>query len=318
MATETPAPTPPPSGGLTEEAAADLLALLPESSEPEPAAAEPDTPEPLDGKDPEPEPEPAAPDTYEVTADGRVERVPLDELKKGYSRTQDYTRKTQAIAAERKAFEAERAKEQAKIRAARDQFAAKIEKLDSAIAGLTPEEPDFDRIKRETPDQFPAAVAEWQLIKEKRATLAAERQKITDEQDQERAQQWQARLAEEQERLHAAIPDLKDEAKGRVLKDQMLAYGERQGFTRDEVALTSDHRLVVMLRKAMLYDELLTKRDSLQPPRKDAPKAAPTLEPGTRTAPLPKGRKDAQAAFSRLKETGSVKDAARVLQSLDL
>lgn len=38
---------------------------------------------------------------YDVTINGRVEKVPLGELLKGYSRTQDYTQKTQRLAAER-------------------------------------------------------------------------------------------------------------------------------------------------------------------------------------------------------------------------
>ena len=43
---------------------------------------------------------PAEP-TYDVTINGKVEKVPLSELQKGYSRTQDYTQKTQRLAAER-------------------------------------------------------------------------------------------------------------------------------------------------------------------------------------------------------------------------
>lgn len=39
--------------------------------------------------------------TFEVTVNGKVEKVPLSELQKGYSRTQDYTQKTQRLAAER-------------------------------------------------------------------------------------------------------------------------------------------------------------------------------------------------------------------------
>jgi len=39
--------------------------------------------------------------TYDVTINGRAEKVPLSELLKGYSRTQDYTQKTQRLASER-------------------------------------------------------------------------------------------------------------------------------------------------------------------------------------------------------------------------
>ena len=53
----------------------------------------------------EPEEEEAAPATYRVKVDGEEVEVTLDELQKGYSRTQDYTRKTQALAEQRKAAE---------------------------------------------------------------------------------------------------------------------------------------------------------------------------------------------------------------------
>jgi hypothetical protein len=49
----------------------------------------------------EDEPEP----TYKVKVNGEEVEVPLSELTKGYSREQDYTKKTMALAEERKAPE---------------------------------------------------------------------------------------------------------------------------------------------------------------------------------------------------------------------
>ncbi len=45
------------------------------------------------------------PQTFTVKVDGKEVSVTLDELQKGYSRTQDYTRKTQQIAEVRKQAE---------------------------------------------------------------------------------------------------------------------------------------------------------------------------------------------------------------------
>ena len=47
------------------------------------------------------------PQVFTVKVDGKEVEVTLDELQKGYSRTQDYTRKTQQIAEVRKQTEAE-------------------------------------------------------------------------------------------------------------------------------------------------------------------------------------------------------------------
>ena len=45
--------------------------------------------------------------TIKVKLDGEETEVTLDELRKGYSRYSDYTRKTQALAEERKSFQGE-------------------------------------------------------------------------------------------------------------------------------------------------------------------------------------------------------------------
>src|SRR6056297_3425891 len=45
--------------------------------------------------------------TYTVRVDGEEVEVSLDELLSGYSRTQDYTRKTMALADQRKSLESE-------------------------------------------------------------------------------------------------------------------------------------------------------------------------------------------------------------------
>lgn len=54
---------------------------------------------PADSFDQAPEPE------FEVTVDGQTQRVPQSELLKGYSRTADYTRKTQALSEKEKQWQ---------------------------------------------------------------------------------------------------------------------------------------------------------------------------------------------------------------------
>lgn len=50
----------------------------------------------------------AAPEpTFDVTINGKIEKVPQSELLKGYSRHQDYTQKTQRLAAERQQIQAQ-------------------------------------------------------------------------------------------------------------------------------------------------------------------------------------------------------------------
>lgn len=55
-----------------------------------------------EGESAEPEGQPTEPDTYVVKVNGQEQEVTLDELLHGYMRNQDYTRKTQALAEERR------------------------------------------------------------------------------------------------------------------------------------------------------------------------------------------------------------------------
>ena len=81
---------------------------------PAPADSIPSTPsaDPSVGAGGAPAPEP----TYDVTINGKVEKVPHSELLKGYSRTQDYTQKTQRLAAERQQIQQQVSEYEAALR----------------------------------------------------------------------------------------------------------------------------------------------------------------------------------------------------------
>jgi regulator of PEP synthase PpsR (kinase-PPPase family) len=70
--------------------------------------------------------------TYKVKVGKDELDVPLDELLKGYSRTADYTRKTQEIAESRKMVEADRAKIQEAARL-RDTYAQRLQVIEQML-----------------------------------------------------------------------------------------------------------------------------------------------------------------------------------------
>ena len=63
---------------------------------------------------------PPAEQTYEVTVAGQAQQVPLSELLKGYSRTSDYTRKTQLLAEQHRGFQERETQYQQALIEARD------------------------------------------------------------------------------------------------------------------------------------------------------------------------------------------------------
>ena len=84
--------------------------------------------------------------------------VSLDELLNGYSRTADYQKKTQSLAEQRKAVEADRqAIEEAKY--ARDTYAQRLQAIEEFIVAQSPQE-DLNSLKENDPIGYAVKVAE--------------------------------------------------------------------------------------------------------------------------------------------------------------
>ena len=253
--------------------------------------------------DPEPEPEPEAAQTFEVKVDGEVQEVALDELLRGYSRTADYTRKTQRLAQDRLLFDADAEA----VRTERERYSTLLENLEAAITQNTPQEPDWASLRAKDPGEFAAQFAVHQQNKEKLQQVQAERQRVAEAQQQENARNHQEHLQGEQERLLDAVPAWKDAEKATKERADLLAYGQTVGFTTDELNNVADHRAIVMLRKAMLYDRLQQGKPAVRRKTKGSPVVKPGGAKEAKKPPVP-----GQVARERLSKTGSVRDATAV------
>lgn len=308
---------PQPEGLTVTDAVSQIQGLLPtdevvpetpESSvaeEPEePVSEEPEATAEVEDTEPEGEPEP--PPVYTVKVDGQDVEVTLEEALKGYSRTADYTRKTQTLATERKTLDAERAT----IRDARDQYAARLKVLDESLGD--PQEPDWDTLRSEHPENYPLAVADWQRHRAERQALHAERDRVAQEQLADRRHQLTEKRSEEHALLVEAIPAFKDPEQAVALTGKMVKAATQYGYSADEVGQVIDHRALRLLHDAMLYRDLQAKGRQVT----TKAKASPTAKPGAAQPAVKKGQKDAAAAMDRLTKTGSVHDAATLLQHL--
>lgn len=252
-------------------------------------------------------PEPEEVPVYTVKVDGQEIEVPLDELLKGYSRMQDYTRKTQKLAEERNTVTAE--VEQA--RAERERYATVIAAMQQQLEASAPAEPDWDRLRSEDPIEFGIRWAEHQRREQQRAALTMEQQRLAEIQQYERAQQFKETLEAQQKALLEAIPEWTDPQKAKVEKQALLEFGRSNGFSDTELNNVVDHRAVIMLRKAMLYDNLMSKRADLKP----AKSTAPVLKPGAAST-VPKAVSDVTRAKQRLAKSGSLRDATSAFEAI--
>ncbi len=108
------------------------------------------------------------------------------------------------------------------------------------------------------------------------------------------------------------LPDWKDADKAKAEQGRVREYLKNQGFTDDEVGGVSDHRAVLMARKAMLFDDLQAKAAANADKVKNLP-APKVLQPGGREVGATDGR---TRAMKNLAKTGSTDAAADVLMAL--
>jgi hypothetical protein len=263
-----------------------------------------------DAEDPETDSEEDAPDEqetdtlYTVKVDGEEKQVPAAELIAGYQRNADYTRKTQQLAAERQATAAE----VEAARAEREQNARVAEALLARLSEVTPPEPDWMHLRATDPIEFAARWAQKQMADQEQATLRMVLEQRQADQRKAEAEKLEADLKRESEQLLSAIPEWSDPEKARADRTALKSYGMKQGFTSDDLDGVFDHRIVLVLRKAMMYDALQERR----PQVKKHIEAAPPVPPGVKK----RVTTDLTRHKQRLAQTGRVEDAALAFESL--
>ena len=246
------------------------------------------------------------PQTFTVKIDGKEVAVTLDELQKGYSRTQDYTRKTQQIAEVRKQVEAET---QA-VRAERGQYAQLLGALQAQLQSSEPQV-DLDRLYNEDPIEWVRQKEVLRDRQEKAYAIQAEQQRLIQLSQQEQQQSMQQHLESQKDALLAALPEWKDAKKAKLEKAMLIESAKSAGFSDEDLKSVYDHRLVLLLRKAALFDQMVSKRQGIKPVTNNGPRPA---KPGA--AGRVSTTSEVTRAQQRLAKTGRVDDAADAIFKL--
>jgi hypothetical protein len=256
-----------------------------------------------DGEDESEEPQ-----RYRVKAAGEDREVTLDELIKSYQLGTDYTKKSQAVAEERKAVESERHAVQ-EAKAMRDQYAQRLELIEQMINQPQQAE-DLDYLKETDPIGYAVRVAEMSQKEKQLAQVRAERDRISQQQEYDKQQQMRHMVAAESEKLVAAIPEFADPSKGESIRKDIRTYGKQMGFSDEELANVFDSRAVLTLFKAMQYDKLQSSKPAVNKRVQEAPKA---IRPGV-SKPRDSNSEELKKLKARAKSSGRVADAASVFE----
>lgn len=323
-----------PTGPLSEAAAADIFASILSDAPPKKAdtpkdepeeapqateeAAEADEPEADDAEGEEPD----APQSDDEDANAAPEEKPqtirlddgtevtLDELRRGYLRQSDYTRKTQEAAELRKAADAKLSQ----LTQAESTLQAQLQQAAAIMQRNMPRPPDPDLreidpvgylIQKETYDK---AVAELNGLA---SQWHASQQRV------QAAQVEQAQKIKEAEfkTLLDKFPELQSPEKRKAFKDRLYGFATKHlGFTESDLDRAIDHRAFTTLELARIgYEYLNQKKPVATQKAKEAP---PVAKPGQRATPEQRSRTVIKEQMARLRQTGSEADAASIFSKL--
>jgi len=249
---------------------------------------------------------------YTIKVDGKEYEVGIDELKSGYQRQADYTRKSQALAeqrketeniqSERQQLEQERQMYANGLQMLREQQTAKLQDFDTV---------DWETLKQEDPYAYMIKKDEYRDAQERVNNVAHQQQQVQNEQMQQAQQAKTHFIRQEYTRLVEALPEWED--KDSTIKEDVRKYAAEVGFLPEEINQLADHRSVLVIKKAMEFDKL-TKKVA---PKKKAVKKVPKVQKAGRgTSKEDTAAEALKAKRTRLRKSGKQKDAASLFYDM--
>ena len=247
------------------------------------------------------------PQTFTVKVDGQEVEVTQEELINGYSRQQDYTRKTQELAHQRKTFE----QQQAEL-AQRDAiYSQLLPKMEAQLQGELANEPDWDALYNDDPVGYVREKQLWDQKKEKLQAVNAEQQRLQQETMQSQQEQIRQMVEYGNQKLLEIIPEWQNPEVATQEKVAISEYAVNVlGYTPEEIQQVYDYRALLGLRNAWLNSK--TQQAVKKKPTQKAP--ARVARPGTTNRP--KTATPVKKAKQRLAKSGKVQDAAKVFEQI--
>jgi hypothetical protein len=240
--------------------------------------------------------------------DGKVTEKPtIKELKLGYMRQKDYSKKTEELARQR-AESGEKVRQA--IEAERKSYVDQLQVLQNVLVETAaPELKDvnwnnlakndaFEYVRlRNLADQLVGAVDQVQ-------------KKINDVNAKAQAEQKAAHetaVKKAREAIAAKIPQYND-----ALQQSLVKYGEAAGFKASEIESWADPRALELLHKAYLYDQ--KKPEAPAAAKKVALASKVVVKPGASSAATQRQQVH-QEATKKLQKSGRIEDAAAVIRA---
>jgi hypothetical protein len=243
------------------------------------------------------EPEAGDPNDELVVTIKGGEQVPVKELKLGYMRERDYRTKTQEVANRGRNLETMSTSVSNTARAIADFLANQLPDEPQTILAVK-DPAEYTRQKA----IYDSAMTQVSQIIE----LAQQPQQVSQQLTKE---QTQERLNSENAELLKTFPKLADPKARQTFFNNAFETAAEFGYSQEETAKATDHRLFKMVHYARLG--LKAEKDRRQALEKvnNAPNAVPRARA---TGPAAAQARQNQTAMKRLDQTGSIKDAMSI------
>jgi DNA-binding NarL/FixJ family response regulator len=305
-----------PADGSESTTASDPVDMISSLLEPDyPPTRKPERPEPgpedpPEEPDEEEEQEAAVqpeeePETFVVKIDGKEARVTREELLNGYQRQADYSRKTAAIAEEKR-----QAQELAQsVHAERQHYSQQLEQVALVLQQNLPAMPPEHMLQTDLAGYVQQKELYENRVRQLRSVLAEKQQA-----DEQTAREWHQRqqqmMASAREQLLAELPEWKNPEKARTGQREVADHLRTIGYTEAEIAQAADPRAVVMARESMLYRRLVASQPKVNQKLATAPKM---VKPGS-AGPAPD---QAKALTAKVQRSGG-KDMDAIARLIEL
>jgi len=234
---------------------------------------------------------------FTVKVNGEMREVTEQELTRDYSGQQYIQQQMREVAEQRKAVE------QAKLEAheTSNAYAQALAQVNERLQtdDLTPP----DKSMRETdPIGYLEAMEDFRAAQAERQTLQQQQYLLQQQQQAQQSAQRDQYVQQEAANLMERIPILKDPVKGPETISAMMKTGAKYGFSEAEMKNEADPRFVSALH-ALHQFESRGNVDTAEMKRG-------AIKPGARRSQSTSQAKQAQAARSQMKRTGSTQDVA--------
>ena len=256
----------------------------------------------------EPEEVESQPQYHQVKLDGELYEITTEEALAGYQRQQDYTKKTQAIAEDKKQAQAE----QEAAKNERLQYQQRLEQVLQQQEASQPQEPDWDSLYEADPLEWMKQKENFRSQKERNLELHQEQYRMRQQQEYLEQEQMKTHLSQQHQALIDAIPEWQDQKVMQQEKAQIRDYALTIGYNSAEISQVYDARAVQALRHGMIASGLKNRGKVKLKSKSPAIRA---LTPGS--APeQPRKQTSIHKAKIRLAKTGKMSDAAEYFKQL--